>query len=206
MDMGELDVHVGGRFGNLLVAWVAGREEREEEREREGGWSGPGDSTSPWTGLPAPSKVVQPLSGLDHLLSSPLPKWWSQLPNWFNLHPFPKGRRCSPIPIGVHGFPLLFKGFFTDLHKFLESQGKAGEGRGGANGRVPPIYYKRRAGMPFVVLHIMSFRGFVITNIVTWIAPRKSKTLPFPSIRTQYTRWLAGSLACMLAGLTGVEG
>ena len=37
MDMGELDVHVGGRFGNMLVAWVAGGEEREEERERDGG-------------------------------------------------------------------------------------------------------------------------------------------------------------------------
>ena len=56
-----------------------------------------GGSATLWTGPPA-------------LL--PLPKWWSQLPNWFNLHPFPECRRCSPIPIGVHGFPLLFMGVF----------------------------------------------------------------------------------------------
>ena len=65
------------------------------------------------TGLHAPSKGVQPLSGLDHLLSCPLP--------------FPECRRCSPIPIGVYGFPLLFMVFSQMFINSWRTKGKLGK-------------------------------------------------------------------------------
>ena len=178
------------------------------------------DHPQPWNmarlpSLPCPSPrwFNEPLDQ-----TPPLPRWFSQSPRW------------SPIPIDFHGFPLRFvflcshrcSHIIIDFHGcswiclFIGSgrARNAGEGRRWCTCFLCLKHEKERKEPGHQVCIGRESQHVVISREVLQktssrgvrIAPWRVEPHTFPCFRSPCTRWVAGELACMLAGVVGWVG